>query len=78
MNRIFEIAIHPVGDPTPKLVQVFYVKRNDEYELGLSKVESENPRITFKDGKIVQTAGTPLDSNTLRHVSEQIKKEITL
>lgn len=79
MNRIFEISIHIMGDVSPKLVQVFYSKKNDEYELGFTKTAIENPKVKFsEDGKIVQTAGTPLDSNTLHNVSEQIKKENNL
>lgn len=79
MNRIFEITIHVMGDVTPKVVQVFYSKKNDEYELGFSKSVDENPRVKFsEDGKVVQTAGTPLDSNTLHDVSEQIKMALNL
>lgn len=76
MNRIFEISIHVMGDVTPTVVQVFYSKDKDEYELGFSTA-TENPKVTFfEDGKIVQTVGTPLDSNTLHNVSEEIKKTI--
>ncbi|WP_017259150.1 hypothetical protein [Pedobacter arcticus] len=78
MNRIFEISIHIMGDTEPKEVQVFYSANSQEYELGFLK-ETENPRVKFsEDGKIVQTAGTPLDSNTLHDVSEQIKNVINL
>nr|WP_294899329.1 hypothetical protein [uncultured Pedobacter sp.] len=79
MNRIFEITIHMMGDISPTMVQVFYSKKNDEYELGFAKTESENPRVKFsEDGEILQTAGTPLDSNTLHNVSEQIKETLNL
>ena len=76
MNRIFEITIHVMGDVTPTVVQVFYSKKNQEYELGFLK-NQENPKVKFtEDGKIVQTAGLPLDSNTLHDISEQIKTAI--
>ncbi len=78
MNRIFEITIHVMGDVAPTVVQVFYSKQNQEYELGFLK-ETENPRVKFtEDGKIVQTFGIPLDSNTLHSVSEQIKITMNL
>lgn len=78
MNRIFEITIHIMGDVAPTVVQVFYSKQNQEYELGFLK-GTDNPKVKFtEDKKIVQTAGTPLDSNTLHDISEQIQKTINL
>lgn len=74
MNKIFEIEVNIMGDVTPTVVQVLYSEKTEEYELGFV-TENENPKVKFSDdGKIVQTAGTPLDSNTLHHVSEEIKK----
>lgn len=79
MNKIFEITIHVMGDVAPTVVQVFYSKKNEEYELGFLKTESENPKVKFsEDRKIVQTAGTPLDSNTLHSISEQLIKVMNL
>lgn len=85
MNKIFEINIHVMGDVAPTVVQVFYSKKNEEYELGFLKTgsesptESENPRVKFsEDRKIVQTAGTPLDSNTLHSISEELIKVMNL
>lgn len=67
-----------MGDVSAKEIQVFYSASKEEYELGFLK-ERENPRVKFtEDGKIVQTLGTPLDSNTLHDVSEQIKNVINL
>lgn len=82
MNKIFEITIHVMGDVSPTVVQVFFSKKDQEYELGLNYEPSlnqqrENPKVKFNEnGDIYQTAGTPLDSNTLHDVSEQIKKVI--
>lgn len=80
MNKIFEITVHVMGDVSPKVVQVFFSKKDQEYELGLNyepglNLQKENPRVKFNNkGDIYQTAGTPLDSNTLRDISEQIKE----
>lgn len=77
MNKIFEINIHIMGDVSPTPIQVLYSANKREYELGFVN-EKVNPRIKFsEDGKVVQTAGTPLDSNTLHDISQQIKEVIT-
>lgn len=74
MSKIFEIEIHIMGDVSPTLTQVLYSQESNDYELNFIN-EIENPKVTFsEDGKLVQTAGTPLDSNTLHHISEELKK----
>ena len=63
-----------MGNIAATTVQVIYSKNTNDYELDFVN-ENENPKFKFNaDNKIVQTAGTPLDSNTIHHVSEEIKK----
>jgi hypothetical protein len=74
MNTTFEIQINIMGDVSLTPVIVQFSEETKEYELSFPNQE-DKIRVTFSDeGYIVQTYGIPLDSNTIYHISEELKK----
>ena len=74
MNSTFQISTHIMGDVSATPLQVEFLSETEEYEI-IFPEEKEKVRVKFSDeGNIVQTYGTPLDSNTIHHLSEEIKK----
>lgn len=70
----FDIKINKMGDVHPTLAKVSLHEDHQEYDIIFAD-NNELVKVKFSDcGDIVQTFGTPLDSNTLHHISEEIKK----
>lgn len=76
MRRSFDIAINIMGDVDDKIVKVDQEENSDEFEVTMPD-GVQHVAVKFSDaGDLVQTYGTPLDSNTLHSMSEGIKKSI--
>ncbi len=72
MNKAFDIFIYIMGDVKAKIAHVTQSEDSNIFNITLPNYHKI--AIKFSDnGELVQTTGTPLDSNTLHSISEAIK-----
>ncbi|MBK0382538.1 hypothetical protein I5M32_06140 [Pedobacter sp. SD-b] len=76
MKKTFDISIHKMGDVKSQIANVSQQENSDDFDIILPD-KTQKIAVKFsKNGELVQTEGTPLDSNTLHSISEGIKKSI--
>ncbi|MFC5283054.1 hypothetical protein [Pedobacter alpinus] len=75
METFFEITIHLMGDVKPTKAHVAYIKDINEFEINIADKEEKIRVKLFDNGSLVQTVGTPLDSNTMHHINDEIKSK---
>ena len=75
MTKLFDISINIMGDVKPRTAKVNRSENSNNYDITLP--DGNQIAITFSENdELVQTAGIPLDSNTLHSISEAIKKNL--
>lgn len=73
MEQTYHINIHIMGDLQPQMAKVKQVEKHFHIEMPYQ----HEVVVTFSPNlELVQTEGTPLDSNTLHSISEALKAKL--